>query len=270
MTNVFASTAPAEVVATEEVIPAAPLGEGQQLLAKVSPAEWDQLAKLLGILEKTGVITIANSTINQSINKGTAIVNINVSDLLGPDINLHILNPEKYVKLFKALRGNSDVQILDNPEQQQYIVTNGEIRVILPKQIEELTEDQSPPDLSAAAPIGKPLSIDKNNLKIIKSVITGTEFVELLIDKDQLKAVSVPETVVYTFTDYLKEPPLSDVNSQLVLKSYSFLQIDAEAYEVHLGKLEEDYWLMSRINTGYIDVLLYEDVSQAGDANLLI
>jgi hypothetical protein len=293
MTNVFASTTPAEASPTQELImpelqetaplaatpeatpvatPAVALGEGQTLLAKISPAEWDQLAKLLSILEKTGVITISNSTINQSINKGTAVINIDVSELLGPDINLHIINPEKYIKLFKALRGNDDVQIIDNPEQQQYLIKNNDMVIILPKQIEELTEDQSPPDLSAATAIGVPLALDKNVIKIIKGVITGAgaEYVELLVDNDQLKAMSIPETIVYTFPAYRNEPTLSDVNVQLVLKSYSFLQIEAEAYEVHLGKVEDTFWLMSRINTGYISVTLYEDISQSGDENLLI
>ena len=94
--------------------PSIQLNEHQKKICELSPAHFDQFVKILSLLEGNEIIIIENSHITQEINKGTAILSTDISQLIGPDINLHILNPVKYLRLFKMMKGNNNIEIIDD------------------------------------------------------------------------------------------------------------------------------------------------------------
>ncbi len=242
---------------------------GPSLVASMNPAQLDSLIKLLQVLEKQDNVIIKDSTICQSINVGATILFAELQSIIGAGVNMHILSPRKTIKLFKAIKGNSNIAIYDDDDQKRYVVTNGAIKVFLPKQASELDEDISPPNLKEYSMLGKVVSVTKDVRSGISSVLNESDHCELLINGNQLKGIYVPETAVYLFEEYAKEP-IDETNSELSLKSYSFLGIDAESYEIFLGQKGDNYWTMCRANTGYLIVDMYESVQPITDESFLL
>jgi len=145
------------------------------VLTSINPAEFDSLIKILNILEKQDAIIIEDSKICQSINKGATIISTDLEDIIGKNINMHM-----------AIKGNANVDIIDDDEQKRYVVTNGIVKVFLPKQAEELSVDSRPPDLSTFAPIGKSVEISK---------LGESEYCELLVHQNQMKGVYIPHQI---------------------------------------------------------------------------
>lgn len=245
------------------------LAEGQSFVCQISPVKFDSFAKILSVLDEHNIITINNSSLNQSINKGTATLIADISELVGKDINLHILQPKKYLRLFKQMKGNNDIFVIDDPSNERYIITNIDISLFLPKQIEKLTEESSSPDLDSAEQIGTPIVIDKDERSIITSFGKEAKNIDLLIQDNQLKAVSIPELAVIKFKKHLKEN-IDDVNADLKLRTCAFLLVDGEEYTVYLGKLNEQNWVITYVNTGLITITVLEAVELVSDQNLLI
>lgn len=239
------------------------------VLTSINPAEFDSLIKILNVLERQDSIIIEGSKICQSINKGATIVSTDLKDIIGDDINMHILNPKKAVKLFKAIKGNANVEIIDDDEQKRYVVTNGIVKVFLPKQADDLTVDSQPPDLSEFTPIGKAVEIDKDSRSNLTSILGESEYCELLIHGNQMKGVYIPETAIFLFDEYASEN-IDETNADMNLKSYSFLSIDGEKYDMYLGSNEGQTWLLTRVNTGFVVVDLFESVSEVTDESILI
>ena len=241
-------------------------------LCELEPAKFDALTKLLSLLQEFGSITINAGVIIQRIDKGTAILYTSISKLIGQDINLTILNPKKYIKLFKSVKGNNNVVIYDDPNYQRYIITNGDIKLFLPKQLEDLTLTMADlPDFSGATILGTPIKIDTNYKNNIKSLIGTEDHVDLLFEDQQLKSIYIPDTAVYTFASFVGKTSIDENNADLMLKSYTFAIVDGEEYTFNVGKLnDEDYWMVTQINTGLVDVTLFEKTSPASNDNLLI
>lgn len=259
------STAP--IVTDEKSLPI--LGEKQSIVCSINPTKFDALTKILNVLDEQNVIIIDNSAINQSVNKGTAILTADVSELIGQKISLHILQPKKYLRLFKQIKGNGDVFIIDDPENERYIITNQDISLFLPKQLEKLTEENSPPDLSNAEVIGSAITCDKEERNTIISFGREAKNIDLLIKENQLKAVSIPELAVIKFKSFIKES-IDDTTADIKLRTSSFLAVDGEEYKIHLGKIEEQYWTVIHVNTGMINISILEAVDPVSDKNLLI
>jgi len=239
------------------------------VLTSINPAEFDSLIKILNILEKQDAIIIENSKICQSINKGATIISTDLEDIIGKNINIHILNPKKAVKLFKAIKGNADVDIIDDDDQKRYVVTNGIVKVFLPKQADDITVDSQPPDLTSFEPIGKVVEIDKESRNNLTSVLNESEYCELLVHQNQMKGVYVPETAIFLFSEYASEN-IDETSADMNLKSYSFLSIDGEKYDMYLGTKDDQRWLLTRVNTGFVIVDLFESVSEVTDESILI
>jgi len=239
------------------------------LVASMNPAQFDSLIKLLMVLEKQDNVIIKDSIICQSINVGATILYAELQSIIGTGVNMHILAPRKAIKLFKAIKGNTNIAVYDDDLQKRYIVTNGGIKVFLPKQASEMDEDISPPNLKEYSMLGKTISITKDARSNILPVLNECDHCELLIKDTQMKGVYVPETAVYLFDDYSTEP-IDETTSDLNLKAYSFLGIDAESYEIFLGQKGDNYWTMCRANTGYLTVDIYESVQAVTDESFLL
>jgi len=251
----------------KSIVPDSSTDDG--VLTSINPAEFDSLIKILNILEKQDAIIIEDSKICQSINKGATIISTDLEDIIGKNINMHILSPKKAVKLFKAIKGNANVDIIDDDEQKRYVVTNGIVKVFLPKQAEELTVDSQPPDLSTFIPIGKSVEISKDSRSNLTSVLGEAEYCELLVHQNQMKGVYIPETAIFLFEEYASEQ-IDETSADMNLKSYSFLSIDGEKYDMYLGSKDDQEWLLTRVNTGFVVVDLFESVSEVTDESILI
>ena len=245
------------------------LGDKQSVVCTINPTKFDALTKILNVLDEQSVIVIDNSTINQSINKGTAILTADVSELVGEKISVHILQPKKYLKLFKQIKGNNDVFILDDPSNERYIITNQDISLFLPKQLEKLAEENTPPDLSNAQEVGAVITCDKEERNTIVSFGREAKNIDLLIKDNQLKAVSIPELAVIKFKNYIKEQ-IDDTTADIKLRTSSFLAVDGEEYKIHLGKVDDQHWTVTHVNTGMINITILEPVNPVSDTNLLI
>jgi len=239
------------------------------ILTSISPASFDSLIKILNVLEKQESIIIENSKICQSINKGATIISTDLTDVIGKNITMQILNPKKAVKLFKAIKGNTNIDIIDDDEQKRYVVTNGTVKVFLPKQADELALDASPPDLSSFTPVGKAIEVTKDVKTNLASILNESEYCELLIHANQMKGVYIPDTAIFLFEEFAAET-VDETSADMTLKSYSFLGIDGEKYEMYLGMKDNQHWLLTRVNTGFIMVDLFESVNEVTDESILI
>lgn len=242
-------------------------------LTTIQPDQWKNLEAVLKPLINQGSINIRQSEICQDINEGVAILTTNVSNLIGSNIGLDIMNPNKHLKLFKLLEStDTDVTIYDDSNNAQYIATNEKIRIYLPKHKEELSPAENKPDYTGLDQIGETITLDKANKKEIETIIksdTEADSVNLLIKDDQLMGFEVNETGVYLFPGYTHETNLSTQTADKVLKSYAFMIILGEEFEINLGKYqnEDRYLLITGIATGVTTLTLNEEVDEDGTIN---
>lgn len=244
------------------------IDKNQKVLCQLQPAKFDALVKTLNAFDIQTPISIQDSKIEQAINNGTAILNCDIVDIVGK-ITMDILSPRKYMRLLKAIKGNNDVFIIDDITNKRFIITNGDIKIFLPKQIEDFKITKSSlPDLSTINLMGNMITIDKDTKNIITSLI-DIEYIDLLIYGNQLKGINVPDTAIYSFPQYITEK-IDDVTAEIKLRSFSFLKVDGEDYQISLGNINNAYWLATVVNTSIVNINILEIVSPVSDETLLI
>jgi len=253
-----------QIQVENEFIPT--LQSDQMILLKMGSAKFDLFVKTLSYLDDKNVITINNSQICQSVNNNTTIIFADLKELLGVNINLQILSPKKYLKHFKNIKGGI-VYFIESINDQRYIVTNGDITLYLPKQIENISPIFSIPDITISKIVSGLLDIDKDVRNTISN-LAGEEALELIIKNNQLKGVYIPETAIYVFKQFIKEN-ITDAVADLKLKCFSFLKIPAEKYTVGVYHLDNIYWLVTGIDNG-IKFWTFENIQPVNDANLII
>jgi len=246
------------------------------IICQISPAKFDSLIKVLNVLvsdkSSNDSLIIKDSTITQNVSG--AIVSSNIEEIFeGKKINLQIINPKKYLKLFKTFRNNNDVFILEDAENSRFIITNGEIRLFLPKQIENLVEATKLPDLSSCVGLCS-IKVDKATRNIIVGLANEVNYIDYLIQEDLLKAIHIPDTAIYLFSDYVadaKATKLDETNAELALRSIASFLIPAEDYEIAIGKQPDgSYISATSCNTGFIKVDVIENLELATGGNILI
>ena len=250
------------------------------IICQISPAKFDSLLKVLKVLvtdkSSNDSLVIKESTITQSI-PGT-VISADISDIFGDKkINLQIINPKKYIRLFSNFRNNNDIFVLDDNDNSRFIFTNGEIKLFLPKQIEKLVEDVKLPDLSAAEQLCS-IKVDKLTKKIISSLASDVQYVDYLIQDNLLKGIHIPDTAIYLFNEYIKDSKaakLDETNADLALRSTSYLLVESEDYEIFIGRLKDSslnttYVSATICNTGFVKVDVYENLDTVTGGNILI
>ncbi|MEI7620803.1 MAG: hypothetical protein WCJ57_04530 [Candidatus Falkowbacteria bacterium] len=250
--------------------------EENTIICQISPAKFDSLIKVLNVLvsEKSSndSLIIKDSTITQNVSG--AIVSSNIEEIFeGKKINLQIINPKKYLKLFKTFRNNNDTFILEDSENSRFIITNGEIKLFLPKQIENLVEAVKLPDLSNCVGVCS-IKVDKATRNIIMGLANEASYIDYLIQDDLLKAIYIPDTAIYLFSDYIadaKATKLDETNAELALRSIASFLIPAEDYTIAIGKQPDgSYVSATECNTGFIKVDIVENLELATGGNILI
>jgi len=251
--------------------------EENTVICQITPAKFDSLLKVLNVLisdkSSNDSLVIKDSLITQ--NSSGAIISANIEEIFeNKKIDLQIINPKKYIKLFKTFKNNNDIFIIDDPTNSRFIVTNGEIKLFLPKQIDSLVESIKLPDLSNYEGVCS-IKIDKSTRNIIVGLASEAPYVDFLIQEDHLKAVYVPDTAIYLFSDYItdqKASKLDETNADLALRSVAYFSIPAEEYEISIGKqkLDDTYVASMICNTGFIKINIIENLEIATGGNILI
>jgi hypothetical protein len=166
------------------------------------------------------------------------------------------------------IKTNSDVSIFDNSEMQRYEIKAEGLVIKLPKQIQEIEDDNQLPSFEGVESIGSPVIIDKAAYKLINGLMTGNDYVELIIHDNQFKGIYTQEAT-YILPAYSNDN-INETNAQHLLKCYAFLPIDGEEFTVNIGKGSDKFWVSTNVNTGYLNINIFEDVVETSGDNMLI
>lgn len=247
------------------------LEPGQQLICQMTPGTFDSFIKVVSLLDSKSVINISHSRILQLINNNTTILQTNISHLCNnQDINLHILNPKENIKLFKAIKDNNDVYFIDDVPNKRFQVISGDIRLWLPKQIDEIAAEVRAPQFELNEILGSPIVISKEERSKISNLMSGSTSITLLIDNDQLKGYLIPEKVESSFKQYTGVK-ISEKNASLKLISSSFLNIPSDGdTSINIMKQNDNYWMVTKIITAMVEVVLIESLTISQDEILLL
>lgn len=246
---------------------------GEKILVSFPPAKFDTFVKVLELFNKsTESIKIQSSNIIQKF--GPAVASADVSTLFdNQEIDIEIMKPSKYIKLFKNFRNNEDVKFIEDNTNNRYIITNDEIKLFLPKQAMASDGDTLMPDFEDSESLFE-IKIDKETAKQLISLSSGSNYVEYLIQDDKLKGIHVPDTAIYLFTEYIKDPKaktLDETSANQMLRTGIFLSVPAEDYTIHIGKLKTGgYFSFTDCNTGIVHVNVFENLEDSTGGNLLI
>lgn len=235
--------------------------------------KFESLLKILSILEKSETIVINNSVIKQQFNTATIICN--VGSLIGENISIHILNPKKYIKLFKAFVNKKGKKISFFEDEEKYVITNTEMNIYCPKQIDKILFSSAIIDKDTfinVKGIGENIKIDKEMRKTIKQLSADNDYMDLLIHKNQIKAISIPYTAIYKFDNYVNED-IDEEKCDFRLRVFTILEIDGESYNISLGidNTTDSYWVLSKVETGFATISIFENAIRRNDLdNMLI
>jgi len=140
--------------------------------------------------------------------------------------------------------------------------------------LEELSSLQTIPDINTSTVIIPTIEIDKETRNTIYS-LSGDQPVELLLKNIEpngytLRGIYIPEIAVYTFKQNdINKNNISELNSDLKLKCFSFLKIPAEKYSIGIYQLNTEYWMLTGIDIG-VKYWLFENIQVVNDENLII
>ena len=242
------------------------------LIASFTPASFDAFVKVMNVLSDSDVIIISNSIIHQKFRFGVATIMIDLYTLFNNQgITFQILNPKKYLKLMRSMKGNNNIAIVDDPALQRYVVTNKNVKIFVPKPIDETLDQVITPDLTNCQQVGTNITIDKETAGQILAISANTENgVELLVHQNAIKGIYVPDTAIYLFEAFANEN-INETNVDLTLKSHSFLSTPAENYDISVYKdpTTNDHWLVQVCNTGIVNINILESLSEVSDETLI-
>ena len=247
------------------------LESGQELICSMTPGTFDSFIKVISLLDEKSVINITQSKILQLINNNTTILQTNISQLCGnKEIDLHILKPKDNIKLFKAIKDNNDVYFVNDTTNKRFQIISGDIRIWLPKQIEEIAAEVTAPSFSVDQIIGDAVVITKEERSKIISLTSGNSAITLLLDGEQLKGYLIPEKVEATFKQFTGHK-ISEKSASLKLISSSLLNIPSDGDTViNIAKQGENYWMITKINTAMVEIILLESLTVSTDEVLLL
>lgn len=249
----------------------------QQIIAELSPGDYDNLIKVLNTLNKDSnadSISIRESTIAQG--NSDCIIQADMTGVLrsknGDSVDLNIISPKKYIKLLEQFRSQDNIFIIDDDENSRFILTNGEVKLFLPKSDNVLEQEVETFDISNGVSICE-TKIDKDIRKIVKNLAKDQDYIDFLIQEDKLKAIHIPDTAIYTFPDYKhdeKAQNLDETNADLALRCSNFLPIEADNYDLYIVKVDDSYILLTDCQIGgKISVRVSESLETSTGGNLL-
>jgi len=249
----------------------------EEIITEISPANFDNMTKILAVLSKENndTIMIRDSIITQS--NVDNIIQADMSQILknkkNEAVSLDIINPKKYVNLFTQFSGNNNIFIVSDDENSRFIITNGEIKLFLPKQDTTIQQNIESFNISDKKEEIATFTIEKNERKIIKNLSKGSDYIEYLIKDNKVKGIHIPDIAIYIFPEYKKEPNIQDLNennSDLNLRLNNFLPIEAEQYTTSIIKDNDKYLSVTKcIVGGKIKINAIECIDESEQGNLI-
>jgi len=247
----------------------------ENVVTEISPANFDNMTKILSVLSKENddTIMIRDSIITQG--NVDCIIQADMTQILknkkGETINLDIINPKKYISMFTQFSSNNNIFIISDDENSRFVVTDGEIKLFLPKQDSILQQNIESFDISSAAETIAQFTVDKNERKIIKNLSKSSDYIEYLIKDKYVKGIHIPDTAIYIFPAHKKDSQdLNENNSDLTLRLNNFLTVEAEQYQISVVKDGEKYLSMVNCTVGgKIKVNTIESIDESDQGNLI-
>ncbi len=232
----------------------------QTKLCTFSPSAYDSFIKTIQLVDNDSYINIIDSQICTTINKGLATLVANLESIIKVQLSLTILNPVKVLRSLKQIKGNYDVFIIDDPELSRYIVTNGHLKVFIPKQLNETIENVVPPQISTGKLIGSQVVIDKVTANTIKTLVSKEESINILIHQGLFKGIHIPDVAIYLFEPYITEQ-IDETTADFLLKSYAFLPLSSiETYNIQIYEVNNVYYIVHVCNTGLLTINTFENL----------
>jgi len=249
----------------------------KKIIAELKPGDYDNFVKVLQILNKEkddDVISIKESTVTKG--NSDCVIQADMSPVLvnneGKPVDIDIINPKRYIKLLEQFRSQDNIFIIDDDENSRFILTNGEVKLFLPKSDNELEKDVESFDIDDSETICEK-QIDKDTRRIIKNLAKDQDYIDYLIQDDELKAIYIPDTAVYTFSEYKNDKNtqnLDETNADLALRSSNFLPVESENYQLYILKKGDDYIsLTDCMAGGKIAIRVSESLETATGGNLI-
>lgn len=243
------------------------ISDSNMILKKITPAKWDALIEILDFITKDSndeSVVIHKSIIMHLLTSG-AILKADLLDIFdNQEIDLHISSPKKWVRLFKMFK-NETVYIFE--ENNRFIVTNGQIKLFLPKQLNSVVSKLEFPDFNQTTKISNQV-IQKETRDKICNLSKGLQYIEFLIDNNQLKVINIPNTALFILPEYIKDENVKNIdvnNAQLVLRSATFLPYPSDTYQIIIGlnNIKNKYFLYSSCKTQLVSINIYEVLNDA-------
>ena len=253
------------------IAPPPQLEDGQTIICQLSPGMFDSFIKVLSLLDSGNIINIEDSMIMQLINNNTAILKTNIMQLCGnKSINLHILQPKTNIKLFKAIKDNNDVFFIDDSRNKRFQVICGDVRIWLPKKIEDTEQSIATPKFVQDQFIGETITISKEERSKITTLMSDQSSITLLFKDNQLKGYLIPEKVEASFKQFPGEK-ISENNAELKLVSSSFLSIPSDGdTQISIAYQNGVHWMLSKINTAMVEIFIIESLQLMQNNQLLL
>ncbi|MFW6247325.1 MAG: hypothetical protein ACOC22_04110 [bacterium] len=249
--------------------------ENQKIIGEISPAGFDNVMKILRVLIKSNSISTILIRQSQIVQEANYFIEADMREVLNYNnqyIDLDITNPNKVVKKFEEFRNSNNIFIIEEDENSRYILTNGQVRLYLPKQEQGPAQQLQNYDLENSEDISQK-KINKSTRNSIRNLSKESDYVEWLIQDNQLKAISVPDGV-FVFDEFINDAnaaKLDETNAELTLRSGSFLPVEAEEYDVFLKKLADgNYVIVTTCRIGQINIRITESCDVTTGGNLLI
>lgn len=249
--------------------------DDENIIGEISPGGFDNIMKILRVLIRSS--SVSSILIRQSkiVQEAGYFLDADMTEILNYNnsyIDLDITNPGKVVKKFEELRSNGNIFILNDEDNNRYIVTNGQVKLYLPKQDQEVSQEVQNYDLNNSQIVAQK-NINKNIRNTIRNLAKEADYIEYLIQDEALKAISVPDGV-FVFNEYINDQDankLDETNADLTLRSSTFLPIEAEEYNLYLVKLSDDnYVSVSTCRVGQVPIQITESCDITTGGNLII
>lgn len=246
------------------------ISDDDVVLKKISPAKWEALIDILEFLTKDSdeSVVISNSIIMHQLKSGS-ILKADLKEVFdNQNIDLHISSPKKWVRLFKMFK-NENVYIIE--ESNRFIVTNGQTKLFLPRQLNTVVSQLEFPDFEQTRNIANQIIQKESRDKII-NLSKGLSYIEFLIKDNNIKIVNIPNTALFIIPEFMKDPEIRSLsvdNSDLLLRSSTFLPYPAETYQIIIGlnNLNDKYFMVSSCKTQLISIEIYEVLNDATGIN---
>ncbi len=240
--------------------------EDDNVIKKIIPAKWEAFLEILDFLTRDSdePVIIKNSVIMYPY-KGGSIIKADLTEVFDDgSMNLHISSPKKWTKLFKTLKDNN-VYILD--EDSKFIVTNGQIKLFLPKQLNSYVNNLSFPSFTDTERVCE-LVVQKESRDKILRLGKDVQYIEFLIQDGKFKSVNVPNTAIFILPEYVKDPDaqkLTNGNADLTLRSTVFLPYPADTYQLLIGRnlIKDSYFAYTICKTSLAKIELYESLDNS-------